>query len=367
MEIDRLHFYLEDAEKWRDWFIEVMGFTAIASGKNSHTHTEVVRSGKVTFVLSSPLNISSPIATYLSKHPPGIGDVAFCVEDIESVMNKVVATGGKIVRSIQQKKFDRGELKWGKIISIANITHSIVERKGITPLLAEDWLEAKQVSSKKSPRFVGIDHLVLNVPNGDLQATVNWYQKALGFTRKQDFIIETDRSKLYSIVMVHPVSGLQLPVNEPRSPNSQIQEFIDFNRGSGIQHLALKTSHITQITKKMREKGLSFLSVPIAYYTQLKNKYPDLNLSDLELKNIIDCEILVDCQTNEMNQNNSDRLPLLLQIFTKPIFNEPTFFFELIERRDRAKGFGEGNFQALFEAIEKEQIERGNFDCKDEY
>lgn len=362
MQIDRLHFYLEDAEKWRDWFIKVMGFTAIASGKNDCTHTEVVRSGNITFVLSSPLNKSGPIAEYLSQHPPGIGDVAFCVEDIASVMNKVVATGGKILKPIQQKKFARGELKWGKIISIANINHTLVERKGITPLLPEDWLEEKELLSKKSPIFAGIDHLVLNVPEGDLQATVNWYQTALGFARKQDFTIATAKSKLYSVVMVHPVSGVQLPVNEPRSSNSQIQEFLDFNRGSGIQHLALKTPKITEVIRKMRKNGLSFLSVPITYYNEIKAKYSDLNLSDREWQNIIDCEILLDCQTNEMSKKTSADLPLLLQIFTLPIFNEPTFFFELIERRDRAKGFGEGNFQALFEAIEREQIKRGNLE-----
>ena len=360
MQIDRLHFYLEDAEKWRDWFIEVMGFTAIASGKNSHTCIEIVGSGKVIFVLASPLNKESPIATYLQQHPPGIGDVAFCVKDIDSVVAKVAANGGKIVRSIQQKKFPRGQLKWATIISIANITHTIVERKGVTPLLAEDWLEQKQVLSKKAPRFTEIDHLVLNVPRGDLQATVNWYETTLGFIRKQDFTIETDRSKLYSVVMVHPVSGVQLPVNEPRSRNSQIQEFLDFNCGSGIQHLALKTPKIIEVTQKLRKNGLSFLSVPMTYYTGIKHKYSDLNLSLREWQDVIDCQILIDCQTNKIGENNPCNLPLLLQIFTQPIFSEPTFFFELIERRDRARGFGEGNFQALFEAIEREQLERGN-------
>jgi len=160
--------------------------------------------------------------------------------------------------------------------------------------------------------------------------------------------------------MVHPDSALQFPVNEPGSPNSQIQEFIDFNRGSGIQHLALQTPGITKIAKQLRQNGLSFLSVPITYYTEVENKYPNLNLSDREWEDIIESKILVDCQPNEINIKDSLNLPLLLQIFTKPIFKEPTFFFELIERRDRAKGFGEGNFQALFEAIEREQIQRGN-------
>ena len=360
MHIDRLHFYLEDARKWRDWFVKVMGFTAIASGQNHLTHTEVVRSGAVTFVLSSPLSRSSPIAAYLEEHPPGIGDVSFCVEDIESVIERVVASGGKIIESIQQKKYQCGSLKWAKFISIANISHTIVERKGITPLLPEDWIAQKQPLSEKEPNFTGIDHLVLNVPAGNLEKTVNWYQNALGFVKKQDFKIATAKSKLYSIVMVHPASALQFPVNEPGSPNSQIQEFIDFNRGSGIQHLALKTPGVTKIAKQLRENGLSFLSVPITYYTQLKNKYPNLNLSDREWEDIIESKILVDCQPKEINIKDSFNLPLLLQIFTKPIFKEPTFFFELIERRDRAKGFGEGNFQALFEAIEREQIQRGN-------
>jgi 4-hydroxyphenylpyruvate dioxygenase len=162
--------------------------------------------------------------------------------------------------------------------------------------------------------------------------------------------------------MFHPVSGVQFPVNEPISVNSQIQEFLDFNRGAGIQHIALKTKRIIQATQKLRATGLSFLPVPQSYYQKLRQDCKLLPLNNRQWQEIIEQRILVDWQIHENPNNQRSNLqPILLQIFTKPIFNQPTFFFELIERRERATGFGEGNFQALFEAIEREQFKRDNF------
>ncbi|MDJ0718311.1 MAG: 4-hydroxyphenylpyruvate dioxygenase [Prochloraceae cyanobacterium] len=353
MYVDRVHFYVEDAKKWRNWFIKTMGFDSIASGSDRHTRVEAVSSGGVILVISSPLAESSPVAEYLRFHPPGVSDLAFCVTDIESIMSAAIATGAKIEQPIEEKLFPQGQLKWSKITSIASISHTLVERKGITPLLPEEWIEHKQLSPKQSVNFTGIDHIVLNVPTGDLKNTVSWYEAALGFVRKQDFTIETERSGLYSQVMVHPLTGMQFPVNEPISANSQIQEFLDLNKGAGIQHMALSTSQILEVTKKLRAAGLSFLSVPQTYYTELQQKYPYLSLSESEWQQIIDREILVDYQ-----QETASSIPLLLQTFTQPIFAQPTFFFELIERRFQARGFGEGNFRALFEAIEREQIKR---------
>jgi 4-hydroxyphenylpyruvate dioxygenase len=146
---------------------------------------------------------------------------------------------------------------------------------------------------------------------------------------------------------------LQFPINEPTSASSQIQEFLDVNRGSGIQHIALQTPQIVNAIAQLRDLGLIFLHIPPSYYTELKLKYPTLPLSPAKLDEIAAQEILVDWQ-------DKSKQALLLQTFTQPIFKEPTFFFELIERRQEAQGFGEGNFRALFEAIEREQIKRGS-------
>jgi len=352
MQIDHIHFYVWDAAKWRRWFVEVMGFYCIAYGCNNHTYTEVVGSGKIKFVLSSPLSKYSPVAEYLSKHPEGVADVAFEVEEIEKVMEKARASGAKVEKAIAFQT----NLKWCQIISCASLKHTLIERRGETFLLPYNWVQSCYQESYYSQtleeiRFTEIDHLVLNVAAGELENTVSWYEKVLGFQRKQTFTIGTEKSALYSQVMIHPKSGVQFPVNEPMSVNSQIQEFIELNGGSGIQHLALKTNQITQVTQKLRSKGVEFLAVPKSYYTQMQK----LNFSPQEWSEIMDQEILVDTEGNK-----SDNSPLLLQIFTQPIFNEPTFFFELIERRFQAKGFGEGNFRALFEAIEREQMKRGS-------
>ena len=169
---------------------------------------------------------------------------------------------------------------------------------------------------------------------------------------QQTFNIKTDRSGLHSQVMISPHGHVQLPINEPASPSSQIQEFLEVNRGAGIQHIALQIPNLVEGISRFRAAGLSFLSVPQSYYSQLQQRC-NFTLSSQELQGIAHQEILVDW--------HEDAAPgeLLLQIFSQPIFHEPTFFFEFIERRFLAQGFGEGNFQALFQAIEREQIKRG--------
>jgi 4-hydroxyphenylpyruvate dioxygenase len=202
--------------------------------------------------------------------------------------------------------------------------------------------------------ITGIDHIVLNVAVGDLEPAVAWYEKILGFRSQQAFTIQTDRSALHSQVMVSSNSCVQFPIDQPASPNSQIQEFLDLNRGAGIQHIALKTSNIVEAIAQFRARGVSFLPVPPAYYTQLQERL-GIPISADELQSIAQQQILVDWQYPAPNA-------LLLQTFTQPIFPQPTFFFEIIERRSQAMGFGEGNFRALFEAIEREQMKRGSLE-----
>ncbi|MBE9167447.1 4-hydroxyphenylpyruvate dioxygenase [Pleurocapsales cyanobacterium LEGE 06147] len=359
MYIDRVHFYVENASKWRDWFVKVVGFQAIASGQTLQAHTEVVSSGDnngIKFVFSSPLTESSPVAQYLRQHPPGVADVAFLVRDIQAVMERVKVGGAKVLQPLQRQQFARGDLQWSKINNNVSFSHTLIQRTGKTPLLPELPSEQQPWLNRSEVLFNAIDHIVLNVEAGYLQPTVNWYEGVLGFQRKQTFAIETQHSGLYSQVMVHPVSGVQFPINEPISVNSQVQEFLDINRGAGIQHLALKTTNITRVTKQLRAAGMSFLSVPDSYYEQLAKECSDRQLSVQEWQEIVQQRILVDsCQ-----ETTSSLSPLLLQIFTQPIFKEPTFFLEIIERRDRACGFGEGNFRALFAAIEQEQSKRGS-------
>jgi len=372
MKIDHIHFYVEDASASRDWFVKHMGFQALASSVSRHTLTTAVKSNVVYIVLSSPLPSESPVAQFLRLHPPGVADIAFAVSDLEGLMEKAVANGAKVLEPVQQQLLAQGGWKWAKIAAWGSLSHTLTERTGNTPLLpaflASEFTTKSFPSTepkatperlplqliRNSELFAGIDHVVLNVGAGDLELALDWYENVLGFQRQQRFMIQTDNSGLRSQVMVHPKSGLQLPINEPASANSQIQEFLDVNQGPGIQHIALETPQIVQAIAQLRNLGLSFLSIPPTYYTQLRLNYPGLPLSAAEFEEIAAQEILVDWQ-------DKSRRALLLQTFTQPIFEQPTFFFELIERRQEAEGFGEGNFRALFEAIEREQMKRGSF------
>ncbi|MEH1898787.1 MAG: 4-hydroxyphenylpyruvate dioxygenase [Nostoc sp.] len=355
MKIDRVHFYVEDAKMWRDWFVHHLGFQSVADRSNSfHTCTEVVKSGAVCFFLSSPLLPTSPVAEFLRNYPPGVADVAFAVEDVEAAIALAQKHGATILQPIQERQIGTAFIKCGKIAAWGGLTHTLIERSFVNshPSLVFD---KGQMTNDNT--FTAIDHVVLNVAVGELENAVAWYEKILDFQPQQAFKIKTNRSALHSQVMVSRNGSVQLPINEPASSNSQIQEFLDVNRGPGIQHIALRTTNLVSAIAKFRASGLSLLSVPQTYYTQLKQR-PGLPLSLLEIEAIAQQEILVDWQ-EYTSLEGGNTAPLLLQIFTQPIFEQPTFFFEFIERRFQAKGFGEGNFRALFEAIESEQIKRG--------
>ncbi len=370
LQIDHVHFYVEDAQKWRDWFVNYLGFqtvvsaifpTAINQEKSFHTHTEAVKNGNVYFLLSSPLLPTSPVTEFLRHHPPGVADVAFTVADLPAVMARVAANGAKILQFIK----DAGSYKYAKIAAWGGLTHTLIERNLIKGEegqtnhfeIQNSKFKIKELLPSTSNHlsnhiFTDIDHVVLNVGVGNLETAVSWYQKVLDLQPQQSFTIQTERSALHSQVMISANGKVQLPINEPGSPNSQIQEFLQVNRGAGIQHIALRTPRLISAIALFRAAGLSFLSVPESYYTKLRQRL-EFPLSSPELQAIAQQEILVDCQ------KDSPLGALLLQIFTQPIFEEPTFFFEFIERRSQASGFGEGNFRALFEAIESEQVKRG--------
>ncbi|MEL4898265.1 4-hydroxyphenylpyruvate dioxygenase [Crocosphaera sp. Alani8] len=361
--IDHVHLYVKDTNHWKKWFIDVMGFYSIAGGKGDCTHTEIVKTGSkensIIFVISSPLSSQSPVAKYLEIHPPGVADVAFSVNDLQTILGKIDGFYNGIKESIKERAYPRGYLKWSKIFNQNGLTHSVFERRGNTPVLPKDWLQERAVNVNKKNYFLELDHLVLNVAKGQMKSTMKWYEQVLEFQKKQFFKIETPRSGLYSQVLFHPVGNIQLPINEPISRSSQIQEFLDINNGSGIQHIALRTNKIAEVTQQLRKKGVAFLKVPSAYYENLAKVNLNLKFHPEEWQTIVKENILLDQEGNKEKESRNKNYPLLLQIFTQPIFEQPTFFFEIIERRKDATGFGEGNFQALFEAVEREQRKRG--------
>ena len=332
MKIPRVHFYVKDAIQTKDWFVSNIGFQPIYSDNNGHTQTEAIAYNSVFFLISSPLNSFSPVADYFNFHPSGIVDIAFQVEDINLIIAQAKRLGTKVLEYPQI-----GD-KQAKITGWGSLQHTLLETHS----------EKEEIYGNNAA-IVDIDHVVLNVAAGQLTKAVEFYRALFGFKVQQTFEIQTPRSGLSSKALIDSTGKVQFNINEPTSPTSQIQEFLNFNNGAGIQHLALRSHNLIDAVTRMREGDITFLNIPETYYNQLE-KPGNISTSEwLELKSQ---QILVDT-TRAIPRS------LLMQIFTQPIFDKPTFFLEFIERRQNAKGFGEGNFQALFEAVEREQVKRG--------
>lgn len=363
MNIDHVHFYVESAAQWRDWFVQKFGFQVLANQVNHHSHQVLVGCPTIRFWLSSSRSLEGPVAEYLRQHPAGIADLAFQVRNLEVILQQAAQMGVPILQPIQSIWSPEGWRRSAQIQGWGDLRHTLIEQEPSEP----DGLPNIQnldLISLSELEWGGIDHAVLNVKQGDLEAALRWYESLFGLQRRQNFVIHTKYSALCSQVLTHPSGSVQLPINQPASADSQIQEFLDWNRGSGIQHLALRTRNIVPRITQLRQQGIAFLSVPCTYYEQLRQR-TGFSLETAEYQTIAQQQVLVDWQPDQPEA-------ILLQAFTQPIFDQPTFFFELIERRTyeieqrirTATGFGERNFQALFEAIEREQMKRGSLKAR---
>jgi 4-hydroxyphenylpyruvate dioxygenase len=329
MEIDYIHFYVESAETLRDWLIEKMGLQYLANRSSTHTTTYLVGNDYFTFWISAPLDESSPVAAHLREHPAGVKDIAFRVPCLDLVRQRTQEFNGVILA-------DGGH--WLRVAGWGSIEHTIHQSVSAGP----DRSNISNIKDDPGHRdlLTGIDHVVLNVHTNDLAAAVQWYRNLFDFQVQQDFQIQTAKSGLKSKALT---SGpIRFNINEPIENSSQIQEFLDANGGPGIQHIALHSNDIIQAVDGMQQRGLAFLPVAGSYDGLRAN--PTLTAEEwLAIERL---QILVDWAPQSPAS-------ILMQTFTQPIFGEPTFFFEIIERRNQAVGFGAGNFQALFEAIEE--------------
>jgi 4-hydroxyphenylpyruvate dioxygenase len=335
MEIDCIHFYVVDATRTRDLLIKQMGLRDLGGKINEHTIEYLVGNSHLLFSIASPLNSTSPVADYLRLHPAGVKNISFRVPDLDEIRRKVTRLGIEIlaVSSAPDK------LPWLTVRGWGSIDHTIIQAS----------LELTDSTIALDELITDIDHLVLNVAIGELEPAALWYRDLLDFQVQQTFDIHTQKSGLTSQALVSSCGKIRFNINQPSSSNSQIQEFLNTNRGAGIQHIALQTNDIFTTIDRMQQQELAFLPIDCTYYTQLQIRAKaaqQQSLSDDEWQKLQRLQILMDW-------NESAPEALLLQIFTQPIFESPTFFFEIIERRNRATGFGQGNFQALFEAIEQ--------------
>lgn len=345
--IDHIEFIVDDADQWRDFFVGKYGMaprfyadeTTGVKGRRAH----VVGQGRINFVLAEPRG-AGPEADFLrwhlEKHGNGVRDVAFRVREARHALDESARRGAKVVRALDEHETFNG----GSIAAYGDTIHTFIERKPHTDF-APGYKPVPGAFEDGDIYFAMIDHVVANVEH--MEEWVKYYEEVFGFDLFMHFDINTGRSALMSKVVSSTDGWVKLPINEPSSQNSQIQEFLDRYNGPGVQHIALLTPNIVATVAEMRRMGQEFLDVPDTYYdAEFDRRVGEIEEDKAELRRL---KILVD----------RDHDGYLLQLFTKCVFARPTLFFEVIQRRGRALGFGEGNFRALFEAIEREQAKRG--------
>jgi 4-hydroxyphenylpyruvate dioxygenase len=346
--IDHIEFIVDNADQWRDFFVRKYGMTCRyyadestgVKGRRAH----VVGQGRINFILAEPRGRGEEadfLRWHLEKHGCGVRDVAFRVKDAKNALKVATRRGAKLAMSID----DHDEFFASSIQAYGDTIHTFITREegaGFAP----GYKPVTEGPEDAKIHFAMIDHVVANVEH--MEEWVAYYEKIFGFDLFMHFDINTGRSALMSKVVSSTDGWVKLPINEPSSENSQIQEFLDKYKGPGVQHIALLTPNIVETIAEMRRRGQEFLDVPESYYDEeFDRRIGSIEEDKEELKRL---KILVD----------RDHDGYLLQLFTKCVFTRPTLFFEVIQRRGGAKGFGEGNFRALFEAIEREQAARGS-------
>jgi len=352
---DHCELYVGNAKQAAYYYQYALGFTPISySGLETGARKKVsyvMQQGKVRFVLSSPLIPGTEIGKHLDQHGDGVKDISFTVDNAEEAWKETTGNGAISISRPKLIEDDKGKAVIATIKTYGDTTHTFIERDNYKGSFLPGFEKIKKSKVDQSVGIVHIDHIVGNQQDGDMKSVCEFYEKIFGWHRfwsVDDKDISTKYSSLKSIVMANDNEIIKMPINEPASglKKSQIQEYIDFYKGPGVQHIALSTKDIISTVKKLKLNGVEFLPTPKSYYKDLINRVGEIKE---DLKEISEMGILID----------SDEKGYMLQIFTKPIQDRPTLFFEIIQRKG-SNSFGKGNFKALFESIEREQNQRGN-------
>ncbi len=356
---DYVEFYVGNAKQSAHFYKTAFGFQSCAyggleTGLKDHT-SYVLKQDKIRLVLTSALNSNSPIGEHVKKHGDGVKVIALLVEDARSAFEETVKRGAKPFMEPKVEQDEQGEVVKSGIYTYGETIHMFIERKNYKGTFLPGFKEWK---SDYNPTAVGlkfIDHMVGNVGWNQMNDTVKRYEEVMGFVNFLSFDdkqITTEYSALMSKVMSNGNGRIKFPINEPAKgkKKSQIEEYIDFYEGAGVQHLALATDDIIKTVRELKIRGVEFLPPPPqAYYDEIPKRLGvHSEIMKEDIKELQKLSILVD----------ADEDGYLLQIFTKPVEDRPTLFYEIIQRMG-AKGFGAGNFKALFESIEREQSLRG--------
>jgi len=355
--IDHVEFWVGNARQASAYYRALWGFTPVAfSGLETKVRDRasyvMVQNG-IRFVFTAPLTPDGEIAEHVREHGDGVHDIAFAVDDVESAWRETTTRGA--TSAWTPTELDGGEdgvLRTAAIHTYGETLHSFVDRRDYHGAFAPGYRAVKRPArAADGLSLLEVDHCVGNVGLGDMDRFVDYYRDVLGFAQLihyDDKVIHTDYSALMSKVMTNGNGRIKFPINEPATgkKKSQIQEYLDWYRSPGCQHIALRTDDIVTTVRRLRDNGVEFLGLPHEYYATLADRVGDVG---------VPMDVLEDLGI----EADRDEEGYLLQIFTRPVQDRPTFFFEIIERHG-SRGFGVGNFKALFEAIEREQAKRGN-------
>jgi 4-hydroxyphenylpyruvate dioxygenase len=356
LKLKRIHhveFWVGNARQAAYFYRKAFGFSQIAySGLETGQRRRAsyaMRQGKATFLLTTPMTSDDVVAEHIRKHGDGVRDIALEVADADQAFAEAVSRGAKPAEEPHDDKDEHGAIRRAAVHTYGDTVHSLISYKDYKGPFLPGFVAAPVAGDDCG--ILRIDHIVGNVELGEMQHWADYYTRVFGFHRYitfDDKDISTEYSALMSIVMSDDSQSVKFPINEPATARnkSQIQEYIEAYGGPGAQHIALQCRDVIQTVDKLQRNGLEFLRVPDAYYDLLPSRVGPLEESLSQLRAL---GILVD----------RDEEGYLLQIFSKPVEDRPTVFFEVIQRKG-SRGFGKGNFKALFESIEKEQARRGN-------
>lgn len=352
---DYVEFYVGNAKQAAHFYKTAFGFQSLAyAGPETGMKDKVsyvIRQNKLTFVLTTPLRAGNPIADHIYKHGDGVKVLALKVEDAANAFEETVKRGAKPYLETTVLKDNDGEVVLSGIHTYGDTVHLFVERKNYNGVFMPGF---KKWESKYNPAETGllyVDHCVGNVGWNQMNPWVSFYEQVMGFKNILSFDdkdISTEYSALMSKVMSNGNGYVKFPINEPAEgkKKSQVEEYLDFYNGEGVQHVAIATHDIVKTVTELQNRGIEFLSIPASYYETVLDRVGKI---DEDLQPLQELGVLID----------RDEEGYLLQIFSKPLEDRPTLFFEIIQRKG-AKSFGKGNFKALFEALEREQDARGN-------
>jgi len=352
---DYVEFYVGNAKQAAHFYKTAFGFQSIAYAgpetgvKNKASY--VIRQNKLTFVLTTPLQSNNEIADHIYKHGDGVKFLALRVQDARDAWHQTTKRGGVSFMEPKVLNDENGELVMSGIKTYGETVHLFIERKNYNGAFMPGYKKWQTVYNPSSTGLQYVDHCVGNVGWNQMNTWVKFYEDVMGFRNILSFDdedISTEYSALMSKVMSNGNGYVKFPINEPAEgkKKSQVEEYLDFYNGEGVQHVALATKNIVETVTDLQQRGVEFLKVPSTYYDDLIDRVGHI---DEDIEPLKEFGILVD----------RDDEGYLLQIFTKPVEDRPTLFFEIIQRKG-AKSFGKGNFKALFEAIEREQERRGN-------